>query len=178
MSAPKRYCIFLLIILIPLFSCKYKKREYVDNEGVDLEEPLIRANKYLVKKDKETIESYYKRRNWDMKMTRTGLYYMIYETGNGIKAKAGKVSTIRYTVSLLDGTLCYSSDSLGLKKFKIGAAGIEPGLNEGILLLGEGDKARFIMAPYLAFGLLGDLERIPPRSIILYDIELIEISDN
>ena len=113
-----------------------------------------------------------------MQMTKTGLFYMIYENGEGEKAQTGKLGTIRYKVSLLDGTLCYSSDSLGLKKFKIGTPGVEPGLNEGILLLKEGDKARFIMAPYLAHGLLGDMERIPPRSIILYEVELVEISDN
>ena len=141
------------------------------------EETLLRINKYLVGKDADIIRGYLKRRNWTMNTSPTGLWYMIYRKGNGAPAKTGKEATINYKVWLLDGTLCYSSDSLGQKKFRIGKGGVEKGLEEGILLLHVGDKARFIMPPHLADGLIGDEDRIPPRSIILYDLELVNISD-
>ncbi len=107
----------------------------------------------------------------------TGLWYQIYQKGNGAPAKTGKMASINYKVWLLDGTLCYSSDSLGMKKFRIGKGGVEKGLEEGILLMRVGDKARFIMPPHLADGLIGDQDKIPPRSIILYEVELVQISD-
>jgi FKBP-type peptidyl-prolyl cis-trans isomerase len=59
----------------------------------------------------------------------------------------------------------------------VGKGGVESGLEEGILLLHEGDKARFVLAPHLAHGLIGDENRIPPRSIIIYYIELLAVYD-
>jgi FKBP-type peptidyl-prolyl cis-trans isomerase len=64
------------------------------------------------------------------------------------------------------------------KTFLIGQGGVESGLEEGILLLQEGDKARFIMPPHLAHGLIGDRDKIPARATIIYDLELVSLSDN
>jgi len=109
--------------------------------------------------------------------TKTGLWYMIYEKGEGKKSKEGLYATINYNIALLDGPQCYSSDSLGPKRFKIGRSLVESGLEEGILLLTEGDKARFILPPHLAHGLVGDDNRIPARSIIVYDVELLSLNN-
>jgi FKBP-type peptidyl-prolyl cis-trans isomerase len=54
---------------------------------------------------------------------------------------------------------------------------VESGLEEGILLLREGDKAKFILPPHLAHGLLGDDNKIPARSIIVYDLELLSLEN-
>ena len=48
-------------------------------------------------------------------------------------------------------------------------------LEEGILLLKEGDRAKFIIPSHLAFGLLGDMKKIPAKAVLVYDIELIKI---
>lgn len=168
---------FLYILLITLFSCSDDRKNHPEEKKANLKESLIRINKYLIEKDAEAIESYVKRRNWNMTVTETGLWYMIYKKGSGKKAEKEKIATLYYKVNLLDGTLCYSSDSLNPKRFKIGQGGVESGLEEGILFLRQGDKARFIIPPHLAHGLLGDEDKIPPRSIIIYDIELLHISD-
>lgn len=136
-------------------------------------EPLEKANRGLLKMDKERIDAFLKRRNWEMETSGTGLRHLIYEKGSGEKIKPGDVVEFNYTISLLDGSLCYSSDSLGIKSFRVGQGGVEAGLEEGILLLNIGDKARFIILPFMAHSLLGDFDKIPPRSIILYDIEVL-----
>ena len=83
--------------------------------------------------------------------------------------------TLAYDVSLLDGTHCYGSDSLGFKQFRVGQGGVESGLEEGILMLNKGSKAIFIMPPHLAHGLTGDGDQIPARSVIVYHVELIKV---
>ena len=133
------------------------------------------ANKYLVKKNQQNIVNFVHRREWNMTETSTGLWYMIYKHGSGAKAIKGNTITLSYSISLLDGSLCYSSDSLGLKTFRIGSGHVESGLEEAVLLLHMGDKARLIMPPYLAFGLLGDNNKIPPRSTIMYDLSVVQI---
>ena len=174
--------LFLLIFLsvIFLFSCneeKKKKHNLTKEEIGNYEKSLEIANKYLVTLDAERIQNYAKRRGWKMHQSATGIWYMIYKKTNAEKAIQGKIATLNYKISLLDGTLCYSSDLSGPKTFLIGRGGVESGLEEGILLMKKGEKARLIMPPYKAHGLLGDLKKIPARQTILYEIELISLSD-
>ena len=167
----------ILLLFIFLFSCRQEHRNISENDYRETRKSLIEVNRLLVKKDSAKIAEYIKGRNWDMIETKTGLWYMIYEKGAGKKSKEGLYATINYNVVLLDGTRCYSSDSLGPKRFKIGRGSVESGLEEGILLLKEGDKARFILPPHLAHGLVGDDNRIPARSIIVYDVELLSLNN-
>jgi FKBP-type peptidyl-prolyl cis-trans isomerase len=138
-------------------------------------EMLLRVNKFLVQKDIELIESYSKRHGWNTEVTETGLFYEVYETSMGEKVKQGDIVNLKYKVSLLDGTLCYSSEEDGNKIFKVGKSQEISGLEQGVTLMRAGEKARFIIPPHLAYGLLGDEHRIPARSIIIYDVELLEV---
>ncbi len=171
----KRFA-FYVIPLFLILSCEGRNNE-VPKKKANYNETLIKVNKYLVGQDVDNIRKYIKRRDWEMKTTETGLWYMIYEKGSGKSASPNKAAIILYKVYLLDGTLCYTSEKLGPKKFTLGKGGVERGLEEGILLLHVGDKARFILPPHLAQGLTGDGNKIPPRSIILYEVELIQIAD-
>jgi len=169
-------CICLLFIANG--GCKKEEPRRLTRDDISRKkEVLVRVNKYLVKKDAELIESYTKRRGWEMELTESGLFYQIYERGNGLKAENGKLATIAYKLSLLDGTVCYSSDAQGPKKFQLGHSTEESGLEQGILMMHVGDKARLILPPHLAHGLLGDENRIPARSIIVYEIELLDITN-
>jgi FKBP-type peptidyl-prolyl cis-trans isomerase FkpA len=172
-----KFSIAILLLCIFLFACRYKQRNITENDYRKTRKSLMEVNRLLVKKDSARIAEYIKNRNWDMIETKTGLWYKIYEKGTGKKSKEGLYATINYNVELLDGTQCYSSDSLGPKRFKIGRGSVESGLEEGILLLKEGDKARFILPPHLAHGLVGDDNRIPARSIIVYDVELLSLDN-
>jgi FKBP-type peptidyl-prolyl cis-trans isomerase FkpA len=168
----------LIVISLLAFSCndKPQKKEVKTKEEIDnYKESLQKANRYLTTLDAERIANYVKRRKWNMKETKSGIWYEIYEKGDGEKAKEGQIAVLNFKISLLDGTLCYTSDSIGAKEFAIGHGGVESGLEEGILLLHQGDKARIIMPPFRAHGLLGDMEKIPPRSIIVYELELLKL---
>jgi FKBP-type peptidyl-prolyl cis-trans isomerase len=166
------------VILLLLFSCRRSyntQQPPQDTGGIDRlkKELLLRVNQELVEEEMAIIEAFVGKNGWEMKTTESGLWFMIYENGQGEKAAAGKTATIEYTLSLLDGTVCYSSAQLGRKQFRLGQGGVESGLEEGVLLMRTGDKARFIMPPYLAHGLTGDGVCILPRTIILYDVELV-----
>ena len=170
---------FSLFLSILLFSCgrSYNTQQSGQNtvitEHQKIEEALLRVNRQLVEEDDKEIETFVADKGWHMQTTGSGLRYMIYEHGRGKKAVTGKIVTLAYTVSLLDSTVCYSSEQLGLKKFRLGHSDEERGLEEGVLLMRMGDKARMIIPPHLAHGLTGDGDCIPFRAIILYDVELL-----
>jgi FKBP-type peptidyl-prolyl cis-trans isomerase len=90
-------------------------------------------------------------------------------------AETGKIAVLRYSVWLITGDEIYNSDRDGLKEFMIGRGGVESGLGEGILLLRVGDRAKFIIPSHLGFGLLGDQDKVPPKSTLIYDLELVSL---
>lgn len=141
----------------------------------DKEEMLLRVNKYLVEKDVELMRSYAERQNWNMEVSETGLFYEIYETTEGSPVQGGDLVSINYEINLLDGSRCYSSKADGPRQFSMGRSQEISGLEQGVAMMREGEKARFIIPPYLAYGLIGDEDRIPARSILVYTVELVEI---
>ncbi len=171
----KYFPVFIILLIIIFNSCKEEKKHRKDLDSYN--ETLIRVNKYLIKEDVERIKSYIKRKKWNMQQSESGLWYEIYEKSEnpGELAKQGDIATVNFRIELLDGTLCYTSDSIGSKHFKISFSDVESGLNEGMKMLTIGDKARFIMPPYMAHGLLGDEYMIPARATIFYDVEVLDI---
>ncbi|MFP4046310.1 MAG: FKBP-type peptidyl-prolyl cis-trans isomerase [Bacteroidales bacterium] len=135
-------------------------------------------NKFLHEKNKERIESFVSRRGWDMSTTKSGLWYHIDEKGEGRKIQYGDFVKMDYEIRLLDGTLLYSSESDGHKIIQVGKDKEVKGLHEGLELLSEGDIARFIIPPNLAYGLVGDGERIPAKAILYYKIEILKVAQD
>lgn len=166
------------MILLIFASCNQPSNENQVSEKLnkkEVEAHLERANKYLLKSEDQNIRDYISRHQYHMKETGTGLFYEIYQSSNGTKAIKGQIAQLNFKVFLLNGKLIYSSEKEGLKEFLIGKGGVESGLEEGILLMKTGEKARLIIPSHLAFGLLGDLEKIPEKASIVYDLELVKL---
>lgn len=168
-----RFIYIVLLLLLTLSCNRARKQMPVHKKPDHSEERLVEVNRILVEKDKLKIQGFIDRMGWEMTETRTGLWYQVLEHGHGDSLKTGSRISFRYKVSLLDGTVCYDSKTDGIRHFTIGKGGVESGLEQGVLLLSGGDKARFIMPPYLAHGLTGDGNRVPARAIIIYEIELL-----
>lgn len=173
----------LVIISIVLISCtdntqvvdKTVKRN-IDKDTVN--ERLISANKLFVGTENEMIDDFVKRYKWDMMISSSGLRYNIYKKNSDIKPKYDDIVTLAYTTSLLNGKVIYSSKEDGLKKFTLGKAEVEKGLEEGVMMLSVGEKAKFIIPSHLAFGLIGDQNKIPRNATLIYDVELLKIEKN
>jgi len=166
---------FISGIIILMASCTYNPPPEAEEAPSQKEVDMIKVNEYLNIQDRRLIEKYIQRAGWDMKETETGLWYTLHDPGEGEKARKGMVATLAYKSLLLDGTLVYSSENLGEKRFKLGQGGVETGLEEGLLLLNKGDSATFILAPHLAHGLIGDQKKIPPRAALIYHVRLLNL---
>ena len=171
-----RIFIFIFSALF-LFSCgdDNKKKKLSKKEIKVVKQKLEDVNNFLEKKASDEIDAYILKHEWKMTTTGTGLRYEIYEIGKGELASMGKFAKVNYKIYLLDGTVCYDSKQDGYKEFKVGEDYVETGIHEGVQLMHVGDKARFILPSHLAHGLMGDYNKIPPMSSIVYDIELLKI---
>lgn len=167
--------LFSAIFGLSLIGCSQNSGDRTPIDARKLKEPLIDANKIRIEMESDQIDGYVNRRKWDVTRTGTGLRYFIYKSGIGDSAKEGLVARVNYEISLLDGTICYSTKESGSQDFLIGMDDVESGLHEGITYMREGDKAKLILPSHLAHGLIGDQDKIPAKATIIYDIELVEL---
>ncbi len=174
----KRIIYFLTVFVFLIVACN--NEEVTTQPRVQkrfIQDSLMEANQFLLQRDSELIQSYVDRHNFKMKITPDGLWYDIYKKSDGKKLHNGDIIRYKYKIELLDGTVCYSSDKDGIKQMKIGSSGKETGLGKGFLMMRAGEKAKFILPPYLAYGLVGDMKKIPARSALVYDVEVTELVD-
>jgi len=165
--------ISIIIISVSIISCQNNKVPPNDVNKPGKKE-MTELNRYLVQKDREIIQNYVERKNLKMTESPTGLWYYVKSEGSGEFFKENDRILMDYECSLLDGTVCYSSSSLGPKEIVIGRTAIEAGMNEGLRLLRPGAEAIFILPPFLAYGIVGDGKKIPPRSIIVYKVRTVK----
>ena len=163
------------VCLLILIGACHSPRKNDNINFIKLKEPLIDANKKYIKKESDEIDQYITIHNYNMITTGTGIRYMIYKKGDGALAQIGEIANINYTISLLDGTQCYSSKNKVPKEFKIGHDQVESGLHELVTYMHVGDKITAIIPSYLAFGLTGDGNKIPPHASVVYDLELMSL---
>lgn len=108
--------------------------------------------------------------------TESGLRYKVIQKGDGVKAEKGKTVSVHYKGSLTDGTVFDSSYKRNQPiDFSLGMGQVIPGWDEGIALLQVGDKARFVIPPYLGYGERGAGGVIPPDATLIFDVELVNV---
>ena len=91
-----------------------------------------------------------------------------FKHSNGNKVK------VHYKGMLLDGTVFDSSFKRNQPiEFTLGIGQVIKGWDEGISLLGIGDKASFIIPSDLAYGASGAGGIIPPNATLFFEVELI-----
>jgi FKBP-type peptidyl-prolyl cis-trans isomerase FkpA len=124
-----------------------------------------------------------------VKTTPSGLKYMITQASIKHKPLTGDTLLVNYIGSTVNGKVFDSSikaeaEKAGLNQpgrnyeplqVIVGTGGVIKGWDEGLLLLNEGSKARFIIPSDLGYGAEGAGTDIPPFSTLIFDVELVKI---
>ena len=118
---------------------------------------------------------------WDVdttkyKTTKDGLKYIILKEGEGARPDSGDLVTVNYSGYLAKDSTKFDSsvERDEAFTFKLGAHMVIPGWDEGIALMKEGGKARFLIPPALGYGNRPN-RVIPPNSTLIFDVELVSI---
>lgn len=168
------------MFLFVMISCKEKRPDLIipeDSVPTITQKQSIEMSQFWTKDEGFKIDQFVKRKKWPVTKSQTGIRYWIYQNGEGELAKPGDVAFVEFEIRLLDAdtTLCYTSKETGIQDFLIEMDVVESGLHEAICYMRPGDKAFVILPHYLAHGLLGDMEAIPPLSPVLYDLHLVKL---
>lgn len=142
-----------LFVLLTFIACK--KKQKVDQ----------------VAKDEEIITNYIAERKLDAKATGSGLYYVISRQGSGAQPNASSYVTVNYKGYLTDGSIFDQSKSGGTS-FSLN--GVIAGWTEGIPYFKKGGTGILLIPSALAYGSQAKTN-IPANSVLIFDIELIEV---
>ncbi|MEQ8927968.1 MAG: FKBP-type peptidyl-prolyl cis-trans isomerase [Fulvivirga sp.] len=138
----------------------------------------VLIDEYLLENNIETVE------------TESGLNYVVKKEGEGNQPTAGQKVKVNYTGWVLDGAYFDSSikevaQEQGLYnearepyqpiEFELGTGSVIKGWDEGIALLKEGGAATFYIPSSMAYGPRARGKNIPANSILVFDVELVEI---
>jgi FKBP-type peptidyl-prolyl cis-trans isomerase len=112
----------------------------------------------------------------DVKQTSSGMRYVVEKATNGKQAKKGDKVTVKYRGMLLNGEV-FDETKEGAEPFSftIGLGQVIPGWDEGLALMKEGEKFKFIIPQNLAYGERGS-GPIPPLATLIFDVELVKIN--
>jgi FKBP-type peptidyl-prolyl cis-trans isomerase FkpA len=168
--------IFFLSAVV-LISCNDSVKNDPDTTDIPaLEDSAVNFNHEIVKSEIQEIDDFISRYGWKMSITQTGLRYMIYKKGAGSIARQGDIVGVLYKITLLNGDMVFETGPASIVKVETGKRTVVSGLEEGIMLMKKGERAKLIVPSHLAYGLLGDLEKIPARAVLVYDVEVCSIN--
>lgn len=129
-----------------------------------------------VEKEKLAAKEALKEHIIGMQESKSGLFYTIISEGTGAKPKRGQNVSVHYKGMLLDGTVFDSSYQRGEPiSFSVGVGQVIAGWDEGIQMLHEGEKAKFVIPSDLAYGSRGAGGVIPPNATLIFEVELVKI---
>jgi FKBP-type peptidyl-prolyl cis-trans isomerase len=138
-----------------------KKMAEANKKG---EQNMVDGQKYLeTNKTREGVST-----------TASGLQYEVLVKGNGNSPRPEDSVTVHYTGSRLDGTVFDSSVERGEPvTFRLDE--VIPGWTEGLQLMKEGDKFKFVIPSELAYGQRGS-RSIEPNSTLIFEVELLKVT--
>lgn len=102
--------------------------------------------------------------------TPSGLLYKVEKEGKGEAAKMGDKVKVNYKGTLADGTQFDANDNV---QMTIGQ--MVPGFNEALMLMSPGAKYTIYIPSELGYGVRGRGALIPTNSVLVFDVELLEI---
>lgn len=105
--------------------------------------------------------------------TKSGLQYEMLVEGKGEKPKPESIVMINYKGTLLNGTVF--DDTYARKTpAHLSMVNVIDGLQEGLMLMREGEKAKLVIPSELAYG-NADVQAIPAGSTVVFEVELVKV---
>jgi FKBP-type peptidyl-prolyl cis-trans isomerase len=143
--------------------------EAVNQEALAAEKEAGRANRekgeaFLAENAKKS----------GIQTTASGLQYEVLKKGRGSKPTASSTVKVHYTGTNINGEVFDSSvERKEPISFPLNA--VIPGWTEGVQLMSVGSKFRFYIPQELAYGPGSPTPLIPPYSVLIFEVELLDI---
>lgn len=145
----------------------YKNRRMEEDQAAfqrQAQENKAKGETYLTENAKKT----------GVKSTASGLQYEVLREGTGASPKPSDTVEVHYEGKLIDGTVFDSSIARNqTASFRLDQ--VIPGWTEGVQLMKEGAKYRFVIPSDKGYGEMG-AGSIPPNAVLVFEVELIKVT--
>ena len=109
-----------------------------------------------------------------VKVTESGLQYIVMKEGTGPKPGLNDKVTTHYHGTLIDGSVFDSSVERG-QPASFPVSGVIPGWTEALQMMPVGSKWKLFLPSNLAYGERGAGGKIGPNSVLVFEVELLSI---
>lgn len=105
--------------------------------------------------------------------SQNGFWYRIIDKStNNRFPKFGETVVYNLEIQDLNNQIIYSEEEIGTQSYRVDKQDLITGLQKGIKLMNEGDKAKFLIPAYSAYGIIGDQKRIGNNQSIITIVTL------
>ncbi|MEZ4838575.1 gliding motility-associated peptidyl-prolyl isomerase GldI [Flavobacterium sp.] len=155
---------FLLIGMFLAISCQdpEARRPIQKSSGSFMKESVNR-NKQLIAKEEKLIDSIIKSNPEKTYLASQKGYWYTYEVKNEkdtLRPKMGDVAFFDYEIYDIYGNVIYTALELRSQDYLVDKQEIMIGLRDGIKLMRKNEKVTFLFPSHMAYGYLGDKNRI------------------
>lgn len=177
----------ILIILSCVIACDIEKstipyqpyHEAINSDDLSREDEVIQKL-YLdyeslpetqAEKDQNLIINYLTEHKISAIKLPSGLYYKLYQNGDGLLYKPNDPFSARYTGYFLDGKV-FDSNLTAMQPLNMKVGEMINGWNEAMTHVSPGSKVSIFIPSHLAYEEVGVKKVIPPNSVLIFDIQL------
>ena len=115
-------------------------------------------------------------KNPEIRMTSSGLQYIILKEGSGDHPKAESTVKVHYHGTTIEGKVFDSSVDRG-EPIEFPLNQVIKGWTEGLQLMAVGSKFKFFIPQELAYGAQSPSPEIKPYSTLIFEVELLSFED-
>lgn len=173
--------------VIPWDSLPAQERPPFGKKGDKLKITFAVEGKYSsaiqIEKDEKLIKEYLDKNKINATKNAAGVYVAVTQEGTGSTPNPGDTVYVHYTGKLTTGKVFDSSQDSTMRpgmplepiKFPIGRGFVIKGWDAGLSGLKKGSKAILVIPSGLAYGLQGSPPVIPGNSVLVFDVQLVDI---
>jgi len=132
-----------------------------------VKENMINANRVVIQSEATQIESYIQRRGWQVQQLPSGAFFYLYTKGDGPAILTNDKVQVTYRLEGLDGTPIYTNQ---VDTLVVGHRDVTVALDDLLQQLHYGSQAYLIAPSNSAYGVVGDGDRVPSRTVIIYNV--------
>ena len=144
--------------------------ELPTDQSGKVKEHMINANRVVIQSESTQIEQYIQRRKWHTSPLPCGAQCMVYTTGQGAIINPDDTVVVQYRLESLDGSPFYTHQCDTLV---VGRRHATVALDDLLQQMRYGGQAWLIAPSNSAYGVVGDGDRVPSRTVIVYNVALV-----
>lgn len=162
----------MAVMMVSLVAAGCNRTPVIDTQQdtqPSIEENIINANKVIASAEETQIDEYLSRHQWQMTRMGDGTRYEEYAPAKGNKLDYEDHVTVTYRLEALNGNVIYQEQT---DTVTLGRHQPNEGLDNALRQLHRGSKARVIVPSAVGYGIAGDGDRVPARTVLVYNLKV------